>query len=487
MIRLSRLVLFTLVPWAMTAVALAQPTLPDDCPAFVRVALESVDNSCGDTGRNQTCYGNIAIDVVPREGVPDLNFNTIGDLANLGDLSVMTLAGLDLDGEIWGVALMRVQANIPDTLPGQNVTFLLFGDVLIENLAADAPEVEVSATGNVNIRLRPTTNANNIVASLARGQVAIANGILADRSWIRVRVEGIRNVTSGWVSADFLQATDGNDLAALNVVDPSAGTFGPMQAFYFSTGIGQPACRTAPEDGVLIQTPKGVGRINLNMNGVDVTIGSTAFLQSGGGFTSIYMLEGFAVLSFGGVRQFVPAGTFSQFPVGEDGFVSGPPQFPQPYNPQKFENLPLGLLPDPITPAPPIQPEQIEQAVQETEEEAQTPPGGGTGGGSDQVQPGLWTATRTVTESTCPNVAVGTTSSTTAFIAFDPDNDSFRFEGILMQRVGTGVFRFTTQESGGSATVTLSFLNPTQFTLSALSTRADCTFTSTGNGQFISP
>ena len=28
---------------------------------------------------------------------------------------------------------MKLQANLPDSLPGQNVTFLMFGDVQIQN------------------------------------------------------------------------------------------------------------------------------------------------------------------------------------------------------------------------------------------------------------------------------------------------------------------------------------------------------------------
>ena len=38
----------------------------------------------------------------------------------------------------WGVALMRIQANLPDTLPGQNVTMLIFGDVQIQNAGGES-------------------------------------------------------------------------------------------------------------------------------------------------------------------------------------------------------------------------------------------------------------------------------------------------------------------------------------------------------------
>ena len=34
----------------------------------------------------------------------------------------------------------------------------------------------------------------------------------------------------------------------------------------------------APQDGILIQTPKGVGQINMRANDVDIQLGSTAYL-----------------------------------------------------------------------------------------------------------------------------------------------------------------------------------------------------------------
>ena len=59
----------------------------------------------------------------------------------------------------WGVSLMQLQANLPDTLPGQNVTVLLFGDVTLQPaLASNEIEVRVAATNGVNVRGGPSTN-----------------------------------------------------------------------------------------------------------------------------------------------------------------------------------------------------------------------------------------------------------------------------------------------------------------------------------------
>ncbi len=36
--------------------------------------------------------------------------------------------------------MLRIQANLPDTMPGQNVTILLFGDVSIYNADSEDDE-----------------------------------------------------------------------------------------------------------------------------------------------------------------------------------------------------------------------------------------------------------------------------------------------------------------------------------------------------------
>lgn len=107
------------------------------CPDIVEAAMNAVDELCADTGRNQACYGNVQLSAEPQSGASDFRFESVGDIADLSELSILELSPMDTDAGVWGVALMQVQADIPDTLPGQNVTFILFGDVTIENAAGD--------------------------------------------------------------------------------------------------------------------------------------------------------------------------------------------------------------------------------------------------------------------------------------------------------------------------------------------------------------
>jgi hypothetical protein len=112
----------------------------ESCPAMVEKALTAADLACQSTGRNQACYGNVALSAEPQPGVDDFTFSKTGDLVSVADLRTLRLSPMNLEGGTWGVALLRLQANLPDTIPGQNVTFLLFGDVEITN--AVNPELE---------------------------------------------------------------------------------------------------------------------------------------------------------------------------------------------------------------------------------------------------------------------------------------------------------------------------------------------------------
>jgi hypothetical protein len=108
-----------------------------ECPTLVQDALEITETACVDTGRNQACYGNVRLDVEAQEGVEPFTFEQQGDKVDLAAVQTLTLSSMDETVGEWGVALLKVQANLPDTLPGQNVTFLLFGDVEIENAIED--------------------------------------------------------------------------------------------------------------------------------------------------------------------------------------------------------------------------------------------------------------------------------------------------------------------------------------------------------------
>lgn len=112
------------------------------CPAFVEAAINLVGTTCGELGRNELCYGNNSIDA---EFTTAAQFDLPGDRANLTDLSRLVTAPLLPDENIWGVAVLSVQADLPDALPGQNARFIVFGATEITPTSADGYEAPMQA------------------------------------------------------------------------------------------------------------------------------------------------------------------------------------------------------------------------------------------------------------------------------------------------------------------------------------------------------
>ncbi len=236
------------VVWVIFSLSFSSVILAQDhrCPTIARMALESVDRLCQETGRNRACYGNGAVDAEFTSDAEDVVFDEPGDTTDVVQLQSLRLHPMDVDEGTWGVALMNLQANLPDTFPGQGVTFVLFGDV----------DVETSA------------------------------------------------------SAD----------------DETINT----EAYYFRTGVGDAPCEEAPNSGILVQTPNGVGEINLTLNDVNISLGSTAFLQAvAGGDMSVNLLEGSARVEAFGEEQRVLAGMRIRIPIDENLSATGPPSPPE--------------------------------------------------------------------------------------------------------------------------------------------------------------
>jgi len=121
----------------MLLITVGRAAAQDSCPSVVQEALKSLDTNCELTERNQACYGNIALKATPQDNVSHFKFDTVGDIANLSDINTLDLEPMDEAAGKWGLVVMKVQADIPDTMPGQNITFVLFGDVTIQNLAKE--------------------------------------------------------------------------------------------------------------------------------------------------------------------------------------------------------------------------------------------------------------------------------------------------------------------------------------------------------------
>lgn len=361
-----------------------------DCPVIVREALEVVNEACQTVGRNAACYGHLRVEVAPR-GDQTLRFEQSGDTVSLFDVAGLALSPLDEASGAWGVAVMRLQANLPETVPGENVTVLMFGDARVqaavdERLMRDdsIPEDNVlslgsTATGVITdeayfvfyqiqlqagdvidvLMQRTDGDLDTYISLLDPDGVEIAsNDDDPDLGTTASRLNGISIPSNGFYT---LYATRYNEQTgissgafALTVTPSSAAYNQPMQAFYFQSGIGASNCAEAP-NGMLVQSPRGAVEVRLLVNEVRFDLGSTAFLQAEpGGFMSIAVLEGIGRVESFGVARIVPAGAIVRVPLDAQSNASGIPTEPEPYAPNIAEGLPISLLEREITPAAPI-------------------------------------------------------------------------------------------------------------------------------------
>lgn len=244
----------TLLLLSFTAL-LTLPVSAQTCPTIVEQAISAMDNACSATERNRACYGNGQIELVPQPDVAPPIFQLPGDQVEVATIQSLVLYPLDEFAQTWGITLMRVQANLPDTVPGQNVTILVFGDTEL-------------------------TSASQT-----------------------------------------------------------------MDAFYFRGGVGEADCAQAP-NGILIQTPEGAGMIDLTVNDVNISLGSTAFLTADAGdFLSVYLLEGEAEVTAEGVTRFIVSAEVVTVPLDENLRATDEPTEPEDIVFSALPILPIELLP----------------------------------------------------------------------------------------------------------------------------------------------
>ena len=153
---------------------------------------------------------------------------------------------------------MNLLANLSQKSP-EDVILLLFGDVQVDSSTIDRESIDLVVNPDYAARIRNTPALNSLVIDVAEpNEVVHAVGRLEDNSWIRIQEDQYGRV--GWVSTQLLQIDD-IDISSLPVDDADSPYFGSMQAIYFQNGT-SPSCNNVISDGLIIQTPEGVGRLS---------------------------------------------------------------------------------------------------------------------------------------------------------------------------------------------------------------------------------
>lgn len=311
--------------------AWSQSEPASSCPQLVTTAINVTGEACSVVSRNEVCYGHAMIEASPQPGANLSDFSNTGDIADIDDLRSMRLSPMDEQAGLWGISLLRLQASLPDNIPGQNVTLVVFGDVALENAAEETTPVDVTIAGpaNLNVRILPRIGAY-VMAALAPGDTIAANGRLVDNSWLRVTLPSTGE--TGWISNHNID-TDPALLETLAVVDNTSPYYRPMQAFFFQSGSDDSLCPEAPNSGLLIQTPEGISEVRFLVNEVSIRLISTVLIQTTpNNEMAVQLLEGSGTVTARGVSQILFPGTQVLVPLGPDNVPIGPPSFPRSYD-----------------------------------------------------------------------------------------------------------------------------------------------------------
>jgi hypothetical protein len=104
------------------------------CEGILTRALTLTEQGCNSTGRNQACYGYTLVQSTLQPGLDESTHPFVkgGDIQPVRVFQVIHTMPLNVEDGTWGMAMLKMQANLPDTNPGQNVTFILFGDTELE-------------------------------------------------------------------------------------------------------------------------------------------------------------------------------------------------------------------------------------------------------------------------------------------------------------------------------------------------------------------
>ncbi len=264
-----------------------------ECPVLTEQALQQLSANCGTMGRNTACYGHNYVFASFSEAVPDTYFSVPSDRAELLNVRELNTSAMNPLNDQWGLSLMSVQADLPNTIPGQSVIMLLVGDAQATNTVApdaarDDTTVQVRTTQQTTLRSSPSYNAN-VVARVNSGLLMDADFQSSGGEWVRVA----HNNVASWLSRS---AASGADIGTLPVYGSSS--YSPMQAFRLTTNpLTGVTCGQVP-NVMMVQTPHHT-QVALNVNSTTITIGSTVVMSIDPSTDDlmVYVLDGTATVA----------------------------------------------------------------------------------------------------------------------------------------------------------------------------------------------
>lgn len=309
-----------LLPLFAAALVIAQA---DTCPTLERAAVAEARVWCGETPSGEACYGNSPV-AADAEG-----FQAVGDRVSLRDVSAITTR-TDAEANLYGVSLLRTAAYPAESWTAQALTMILLGEVMLTEIATDAPHQvsSVTAPQGVNVRALPTEEGR-IITPLFDGEKVMLTGRLADESWLQLLLP---DGQTGWIVAQAIAEVPADlPFVAADSSAPDA-IYEPFADFDLTTATADARCAEAWESGLLLQT-SGEEALRLRVNGEPFLLNGTVFLQADqNGETRVHIIAGGVQVQDVAISE----GYGFSLPLADD---------PQPYEFARFAFLPTEILP----------------------------------------------------------------------------------------------------------------------------------------------
>ena len=138
-----------------------------NCQALIQQAVQASGSSCQQIGSNKVCYGNNVLQADLNPSTSE-RFTQRGDVVDIGVLQNLSASPLEIDKDQWGVAVFKVLANLPDSLPGETVTMLVFGNTQLANSSGNLEAFHFSSQFGQIVCNK--INLDGIMISMAKGQ-----------------------------------------------------------------------------------------------------------------------------------------------------------------------------------------------------------------------------------------------------------------------------------------------------------------------------
>jgi hypothetical protein len=154
--------------------------------------IQSASAACSKVGRDQICYGSRTVDVEFNNGNhADTNsFLKPGDIAPLTSFKAVRTSRIDLEQNQVGLALFKLQAQMPNITTGQAVTFVLYGDAAFGQQTNGQPAIETTTIGSNKIGTFPGGGAfyftTNVAANVTCNDIAPSGLIIQNQKGTQV-------------------------------------------------------------------------------------------------------------------------------------------------------------------------------------------------------------------------------------------------------------------------------------------------------------